>query len=189
MPLLWSIKYLCKTLNHAEAVFRSLVIQCLLSHGQILQDVHQTTSSLIQILLTRLGLFLPEISPFSGKIWGWACLGRDSSFWEYLSLHALKILGPRSAAERIFFYTLPKLAVWPEDNLLCILSSLQFLPWEPQKRLKREKIPVCRAPLRFQCSSRDPQIPSASSHLKSSACVKKISFCCFLREEGKENII
>lgn len=37
--------------------------------------------------------------------------------------------------------------------------------------MKPEKIPVCRVPLRFQCSSRVPQILSASS--KSSACVKK----------------
>lgn len=37
--------------------------------------------------------------------------------------------------------------------------------------MKPEKIPVCRVPLRFHCSSGDPQILSASS--KSSACVKK----------------
>lgn len=40
---------------------------CLLSYGQILQGVNQTARPLIQILLTGLGFFLPEISPFSEK--------------------------------------------------------------------------------------------------------------------------
>lgn len=166
---------------------------CLLSYGQILQDVNQTARPLIQILLTGLGFFLPEISPLSEKnpsLQGWACRRRDSSLWEHLSLHALKILGPRSAAEHIFFlHSSKKMAVWPEDNLLCILSSSEFLPWEPQKRLKHEKVPVCRSPLRFKCTSRDPQIPPFSSHLKSSAYVKKISFSCLLGGGGKEKII
>lgn len=40
---------------------------CSLSYGQILQDVNQTARSLIQMLPTGLGFFLPEISPLSEK--------------------------------------------------------------------------------------------------------------------------
>lgn len=98
--------------------------------------------------------------------------------------------GPKVCSwTHLFLHSSKKMAVWPEDNLLCILSSSEFLPWEPQKRLKHEKIPVCRAALRFNCTSRDPQIPPFSSHLKSSAYVKKISFCCLLRGGGEEKII
>lgn len=41
---------------------------CLLSHGQILQDVNQTTSLLIKTLLAGLGFFVPEIHHFSRKL-------------------------------------------------------------------------------------------------------------------------
>lgn len=153
---------------------------CLLPHGQILQDVNQTTIPLIQILLTGLGFFFPEINPFSGKIPGWVCLRRDSSLWQYPPFMHWRFWAQNLQLSASFFM------LWPEDNLLCVLSSLEFFPWEPQKRLKPEKIPVCSARPRFQCSSRDPQILSASS--KSSTCVKKISFCCFLRGGGKEKI-
>lgn len=84
---------------------------CLLSRSQILQDVHKTTISSTQILLTGLGYFLPEMSPFSGKISG---LGREQfslgmpfsspieDFWS-------------KVCHYVFFYTPPKISVWPED--------------------------------------------------------------------------
>lgn len=86
------------------------------------------------------------------------------------------------------FFTFLKKWQWPEDDLLCILSSLESLPWEPVKRLKPEKFPVCRALIRFQCRGRDPQTISASSHLIYQTFVKKHHFVVFSGEEGRSRL-
>lgn len=127
--------------------------------------------------------FLPEISLSSGKISALACFGRDGSLWEYFSLHAFEDLQPNiySWAHPLFSFLNGTMA-W--RNLLCILSSLEPLPWEQLKRLKPEKFPVCRALIRFQCRGRDPQTISASRHLISLAFVNKHHFVFSGRREG-----
>lgn len=69
------------------------------------------------------------------------------------------------------------------------LSSFRIFPWEQQKRLKLEKIPVYRHLLTFQSSSRYPHIVCQQPFKILSLFKKKIAFCCFLRGRGKEKII
>lgn len=115
--------------------------------------------------------FLPEIIPFSGR--NPSLFRKAQSSLRIFFPPCIEDLQPKIYKWALYFFH-SSMAIWPEDNLLCIFSSLEPLPWEQLKRLEPEKFPVCRPLIRFQCRGRDPQTISASSHLISLAYVKNI---------------
>lgn len=124
---------------------------CLLSYGQILQDVNQTARPLIQILLTGLGFFLPEISPLSEK----TLLSRVGRVTEgtALSGNTFPFTHWRFWAQGLqlntsFFYTLPKKWQYGLKTIYFASCSLQsFFPGNHRRGWNMRKFLSADLPL------------------------------------------